>query len=345
MVLRRVEKTRLDMGGLPKAGVLSLFLHIALAAIFMLTLGPPGKKGKDVYRVTLRPFSPPEGIQSVNPGGGPAGPSPLRPSEPIKRDGSVKGTHTKEMLTPVKAVEKPEKKQIPQSAKKEMLAERPAKEASIKLPSEKAEAPKKETAASLQRAIEDIHKKVALDNIQKKVAGRDRLKGEKTEGPSSTGQSTEPLSLSGYSKDPTGSSSRTRTGTEGNLETGTGSGSGYGPGTGGYPIGGVPWGSPQGSPGSHTKLDDYYSLIWAQIKKEWALPENLREGKANLEATVVIVIEKDGKLQKCWLEKRSGNAIYDQRALRAIAKAGSFPPIPKEFGENTIEVAICFHPD
>ncbi len=32
------------MGGLPKAGMLSLLLHVALAAIFMLTFGPDGKK-------------------------------------------------------------------------------------------------------------------------------------------------------------------------------------------------------------------------------------------------------------------------------------------------------------
>ncbi len=139
----------------------------------------------DVYRVTLRPFCPPEGVQSVNPGGGPPGPSPLRRSEPIKQDGSIKSAHTKEMLTPAKSVEKPEKKQIPQSAKKEKLPERPAKEearSGVKIPSEKADTPKKETESSLQHAIEDIHRKVALDRIQKKVAGRDISKGERTEG-------------------------------------------------------------------------------------------------------------------------------------------------------------------
>jgi TonB family protein len=340
-------RNTLDMGGLPKAGMLSLLLHVALAAVFTLTMGSAAKERPDVYRVTLRPFAPPGAIQTANPGGGPAGTPAAKPAEKGKQDGPIKTAHTKEMLTPAKAAEKPEKKPNPQTAKKEKLTESPAREETrtiAKLPSEKAETPRKETAASLQHAIEDIHRKVALDNIRKRVAVRDTQKGEKAQGPSATGPGTG-AALSSSSKNPAGPSAGTKPGTGGNLETGTGSGPGYGPGTGGYPVGGVPWGSPQGTSGVYSKLDDYYSLIWAQIKKEWALPENLREVKADLEATVVIVLEKDGKIQKSWLEKRSGNAIYDQRAMRAVAKAGPFPPIPRELGENTIEIAICFHPD
>ena len=92
-------------------------------------------------------------------------------------------------------------------------------------------------------------------------------------------------------------------------------------------------------------MDDYYNMIWAKIKEEWTLPENLPKGKIDLETTIVVIIDREGKVQKSWFEKRSGNALYDQMAMRAIKKAEPFPPIPKEFSDNTFEIGIRFHPD
>jgi len=57
------------------------------------------------------------------------------------------------------------------------------------------------------------------------------------------------------------------------------------------------------------------------------------------------VIDKGGKLQKSWFEKKSGNALYDQMAMRAIRKAEPFPPIPKELGEDSLEIGIRFYPE
>ena len=127
--------------------------------------------------------------------------------------------------------------------------------------------------------------------------------------------------------------------------TGSGSGVGTGSGPGGLSTGGLPGGSPGGGSVLEAKLNDYYSLIWAKIKKEWTLPENLPKGKIDLEAIIVVIIEKDGKVQKSWFEKRSGNGLYDQMAMRAIKKAEPFPPIPKEFSDDTFEFGIRFHPD
>ena len=92
-------------------------------------------------------------------------------------------------------------------------------------------------------------------------------------------------------------------------------------------------------------MNDYYSTIWAKIKREWNLPENLAPGKADLEAIIVLVIGKDGRVQKTFFEKRSGNGLYDQMAMRAIRKAEPFPPIPKELGDTPLEIGIRFHPD
>jgi len=191
----------------------------------------------------------------------------------------------------------------------------------------------KGTRKSLQEAIEGIHKEVALEKIQKRVASRERLERLTEEGQSSFSPSQGPI------VSPLGRSALIGSG------RGTGSEIGTGSGPGGFSTGGLPGGPPGGSSVLEAKLNDYYSLIWTKIKKEWTLPENLPKGKVDLEAIIVVIIEKDGKVQKSWFEKRSGNTLYDQMAMRAIKKAEPFPPIPKEFSDETFEIGIRFHPD
>jgi TonB family protein len=96
-----------------------------------------------------------------------------------------------------------------------------------------------------------------------------------------------------------------------------------------------------------SKWNEYYSLIWAKVKGAWTIPENLLKEKemVDLEAIIVLIIERDGKIQKFWFEKKSGNALYDQSAMRAIKKADPLPPIPKELSEDTLEIGIRFFPD
>jgi TonB family protein len=94
-----------------------------------------------------------------------------------------------------------------------------------------------------------------------------------------------------------------------------------------------------------SQLNQYYSLIWAKIKGAWTIPENLLKEKIDLETVIVLIIEKDGRIQKVWFEKKSGNELYDQMAMRAIKKAEPLPPIPKELNENVLEFGIRFLPD
>jgi TonB family protein len=100
------------------------------------------------------------------------------------------------------------------------------------------------------------------------------------------------------------------------------------------------------SPSMESKLNEYYSMTWAKIKEAWTIPENLLKEMVDLETVIVIIIvDKDGRVQKSWFEKKSGNALYDQSAMRAIKKAELLPPIPKEFNEKTLEIGIRFFPD
>ena len=77
----------------------------------------------------------------------------------------------------------------------------------------------------------------------------------------------------------------------------------------------------------------------------WTIPENLLKEMVDLETTIVVIIDQDGRVQKPKFDKKSGNAIYDQSAMRSIKKAEPFPLIPNELGENALEFEMHFTPD
>jgi colicin import membrane protein len=107
--------------------------------------------------------------------------------------------------------------------------------------------------------------------------------------------------------------------------------------------------SPKPSPtleSKESKLETLYGdLVELKIKEAWTIPENLLKEMVDLETIIVIIIDRDGRVQKWWFEKKSGNAIYDQSTVRAIKKAEPLPPIPKELGKEKVEFGIRFLPD
>ncbi len=321
-----------EPSGLLKPGFLSLLLHMGLVVFLLLNLmSPYTRNGRAIYRVTLRPSSPPGDGKPPGAGSGlPKGPEKPAPSAPAvaeksKADGAPKDR------SKIKSVDREEDSR---SSKKKRLEESVAPVEGLKKTERKVEK-EKGLEKSLQEALDEIHKKVALDEIQKRVARRSGTEKRAPEGPPSSSSS---------SKGPTPSTARGSS--PGETGSGTGMGSGRGTGTGaGTGTGTGSGGSPWGSSGLNSRLNDYYSLIWAKIKEGWTLPEDLPKGKFELEAIIVLVIDKGGKLQKSWFEKKSGSALYDQMAMRAIRKAEPFPPIPKELSDDSLEIGIRFYPE
>ncbi len=308
-----------DDDGLLKAGAFSLLIHIALAILLTLS-GRPSmmEMGPSIYRVTIRPFSP-------RGDGGPLGVPGPRGSA-----GPTSGAAEK-----LKSVEKPSKmestkEKVTHTAKKQKSYERTANQTAegLKRTFKKEDLEKQKSYKHLHEALEEINKKAALEQIQKRVALRAKLERGTTEESGTTRLSQGPVTS------PSGTGA------------GSGSGTGTGSGSAGSPTGGSPWGSPfGGSSAFESKLNDYYNMIWAKIKKEWTLPGDLPKGGINLETVIVVVIERNGKIQKSWFEKKSGNVQYDQMAMRAIKKAEPLPAIPKEFSDEIFEVGIRFHPE
>ena len=81
----------------------------------------------------------------------------------------------------------------------------------------------------------------------------------------------------------------------------------------------------------------YIQAIHRKIQERW-------EGRAinGRQPEVIFVIGADGRLRGLEIGKSSGNAAYDQQALRAVGDANPFPPLPEGFGKPTLKVGLQF---
>jgi outer membrane biosynthesis protein TonB len=251
-------RRRPDTEDLLRMGAISLGLHILLVIFLSLNPWPVLLKAKPMaYTVTLVPVSIPE------------------PETRFKQLPSPEIKEKKE-----KPIKKPKKDDIVEKVKKS-----PKK---VEKPEEK-----KADLKRLHEALEELRKKIAMDEIQKRVARREKVEERPTPTPP-------PVPVVSATKS---------------------------------------------SAQVETKLSQYYSVIWAKIKKAWTIPENLLKERVDLETVIIVIIESDGKIKRTWFEKKSGDDLYDQMAMRAIIKAEPLPPIPKELGEDTLEIGIRFFPD
>jgi len=296
-------------GSLLKPAAFSFALHILLLSFLGFSLRSTFTKStKGIYRVAIAPISLPGGGSGTMPGGS-GEPRRQEILEPVRKPFRVPSTEQKGEKT----------------KKTETVAKRKDSIEGLK-PSQKDQKKAQDSSKALHQAIEDIRRQAAIDQIRNRVARRQKEDLQSGSASSSGASAAGPL----------------RSGSPGLGSPGTG-----GPGVGGVGAGPYgPGGSSSGSPSLlDIKLSDYYNEIWAKIKKEWTIPENLSEKKGDWEPIIILTIERDGRVQKSWFEKRSGNNLYDQSAVRAIKKAEPFPPLPKEWGENTLEIGIRFHPE
>ncbi|MHB8137279.1 MAG: energy transducer TonB [Smithellaceae bacterium] len=111
---------------------------------------------------------------------------------------------------------------------------------------------------------------------------------------------------------------------------------------------GVPYGSANARMGSastsdnSSKIDEYSRFVWARIKKNWTLPSTLMP-KNNVETIIEVRIAQSGALEYVDFEKRSGNAYFDDSAMRAVKKSAPFPPLAGWVHDNFIDFGIRFH--
>jgi colicin import membrane protein len=102
-------------------------------------------------------------------------------------------------------------------------------------------------------------------------------------------------------------------------------------------------GTGAGSGQQNEVLRLYCTEIWARVRNHWVLPEQLLD-KTGLTSIVVVRIAQDGMVLKAEYEHKSGHALFDQSAMRAIQKSSPFPPLPKALRPGPLEIGIRFRP-
>ncbi len=107
---------------------------------------------------------------------------------------------------------------------------------------------------------------------------------------------------------------------------------------------GAPAASTQGSGPVTVQASDfpfawYLHAVQRKITEKWA-PPTRGDGRA----LVVFEISRNGEVKRTALEGSSGDAVYDQAALRAIADATPFPPLPDQYKSSILKIHLGFSP-
>ncbi len=110
----------------------------------------------------------------------------------------------------------------------------------------------------------------------------------------------------------------------------------------GGPGGGGAGGTGMGAVGSSSfRFPSYLQKIDNKIRWQWA-PPPVRSKADSL--VVRFTIKKDGSIDKrsVTVEESSGNAFFDQAAMRAIFAAHPLPPLPEAYSEDLLTVYMNF---
>ncbi|MGH2393866.1 MAG: energy transducer TonB, partial [Candidatus Limnocylindria bacterium] len=108
------------------------------------------------------------------------------------------------------------------------------------------------------------------------------------------------------------------------------------------PPAGQPTGALQGLGSLSLNVSDfpytwYIQAVHRKIHERWA-------GQAihGRQPEVIFEIARDGKLKGVSVSKTSGNPAYDQFAVRAVAGASPFPPLPQGFEKPVLTIGLQF---
>ena len=86
--------------------------------------------------------------------------------------------------------------------------------------------------------------------------------------------------------------------------------------------------------------DDFYlNLIMTKVANNWLNP--LRGGR-KMATTIYFRIQRDGKVSDAKIEKKSGNSLLDQSALRAVLASSPLPPLPESYSGDFLGVHFEF---
>ncbi len=86
----------------------------------------------------------------------------------------------------------------------------------------------------------------------------------------------------------------------------------------------------------------YQAEVEGWIKSNWSYPVALQSIE-DLEAVVVILVQRNGTILKTHIKKRSSNRIFDQSVMKAIERSDPLPPFPEGYRKSNEEIEISFN--
>ncbi|OGR30482.1 MAG: hypothetical protein A2091_12380 [Desulfuromonadales bacterium GWD2_61_12] len=91
------------------------------------------------------------------------------------------------------------------------------------------------------------------------------------------------------------------------------------------------------SPNATAERDAYLQVLRQRIEERRDYPLLARKGRQQGRAIVRFRLDRQGTLCETWLAVSTGSSLLDRAALRAVAEATPFPPLPPG-----IDVATTF---
>ena len=85
-------------------------------------------------------------------------------------------------------------------------------------------------------------------------------------------------------------------------------------------------------------FEPYIDRLHKTIEEQW----KNKTYKKNLKCKIYVTISKDGRLLNFDVYDSSNNSKYDNEAIKTIKYAAPFPPLPKEYNGENIEITFSF---
>jgi protein TonB len=89
------------------------------------------------------------------------------------------------------------------------------------------------------------------------------------------------------------------------------------------------------------KFPYYLKLIQGKISNGWA-PPAVDQAEAEREVVITFELANDGRVSNVAVSKSSGNAFFDQAALRAVYAADPLPKFPDGLRESSLKFHFSF---
>ncbi|KPK63493.1 hypothetical protein AMJ83_06890 [candidate division WOR_3 bacterium SM23_42] len=84
----------------------------------------------------------------------------------------------------------------------------------------------------------------------------------------------------------------------------------------------------------------YLNILLSKIGNNWHNP--FRGKDIVLRSIVYFEVDKNGHIYSVRLEEDSGNALYNETAMRAVVITKRLPPLPDEFADDYLKVHLEF---